>query len=114
MAAQSGDSIPVERTACGFGRNPAASDGEERPLSALRDGEKARIALFLGGRGMERRMRDLGLQPGHEVEVLRGTAAGRGPVLVAIGSMRVAIGRGMADKILVTRGSPASAPKDPQ
>ncbi len=109
MAAQSGDSMSAENAACGFGRNPAASGGEGRPLSALRDGEKARIAFFLGGRGMERRMRDLGLQPGHEIEILRGTAAGHGPVLVAMGSTRVAIGRGMADKILVTHGSADSA-----
>lgn len=114
MAAQSSDSMSAGYPAPGGAGNQGVSSAGERPLSALRDGEKARIALFSGGRGMERRMRDLGLQPGNEIEVVRGTASGRGPVLVAAGSLRVAIGLGMADKILVTRGSTAATPKDSQ
>lgn len=72
------------------------------PLIALLPGEEAWVVGFRGGRGLSQRLAELGLTPGEPVRVL---SAGRGgPVLVEIRGSRIALGRGMAAKVLVRRG----------
>ncbi len=59
-----------------------------------------------GGRGMQTRLRRLGLSEGQVVRKLSALAWG-GPVVVLVNRAQVAIGRGMARRILVrvnTRG----------
>jgi ferrous iron transport protein A len=48
---------------------------------------------------MARRLADMGLALGSEAVMLRGS--GEGPVLVAVGDARIAIGRGMASRVMV-------------
>ncbi|HIE47533.1 TPA: ferrous iron transport protein A [Candidatus Bipolaricaulota bacterium] len=72
------------------------------PLTALEPGELARVFAVSGGRGATRRLAELGLTPGAAVRVL--SAARGGPVLVEIRGSRIALGRGMAAKVLVRRG----------
>ena len=70
------------------------------PLVMASPGEQVRIVEFRGGRGMERRLTSMGLNRGAEVEVIK--SSGPGPLIVASGETRIALGFGMAKKILVT------------
>ena len=63
-------------------------------------GEQVRIVEFRGGKGMERRLTNMGLKRGAEVEVIK--SSGPGPLIVASGETRIALGFGMAKKIIVT------------
>ena len=68
------------------------------PLSRLQRGAKARIVTINAGRGLVQRLMQMGLIPGAIIEVIENS---RGPILLQVESIRIAIGRGMADKILV-------------
>lgn len=70
------------------------------PLSELAPGERGEVEALGGGRGARRRLGELGLVPGTAVEVL---GSPRGPVLVLVRGSRVAIGRGMARKVMIKR-----------
>lgn len=52
-----------------------------------------------GGRGAMQRLTDMGLIPGERLKVLHNS--GYGPVTVLIKGARVALGHGLAEKILV-------------
>ncbi|HIQ10434.1 MAG TPA: ferrous iron transport protein A [Pyrodictium sp.] len=68
------------------------------PLSLLPTGSRARIVDIRGGYGFRRKLFEMGLTPDTIVEVL---ANSRGPILVRVRGTVIAIGRGMAHKILV-------------
>lgn len=72
-------------------------------LACLEAGCKACVKEIRGGRTAVRRLWEMGVCPGRELCLLRNDF--HGPVIVLIGSSRIAIGRGMAQKVLV--GSPA-------
>jgi len=67
-------------------------------LGALPVGGRARIARINGGGQLARRLMGLGLRVGSEIAVLQ--HRGRG-VLLANGDTRVALGGGIAGKLLV-------------
>ena len=69
-------------------------------LSEVKKGQAVRIVRVCGGRGFQSRLMGLGLRRGMEVEVLRNP--GRGPCLIAVRHSRIALGRGMAAKVLVS------------
>jgi len=71
-------------------------------LSSLKKGEKAIIISHKGGRGFENRMSSLGLRPDAVIKKISSQLF-RGPVTVQIGNSQVAIGHGMANRILVER-----------
>lgn len=71
------------------------------PLIALYPGEEAWVVGFRGGRGLSQRLVELGFTPGERVRVL--SAGWGGPVLVEIRGSRIALGRGIAAKIMVRR-----------
>ena len=66
-------------------------------LEVLRKGE---IAFVRGGRGIVRRLEDLGLTPGTVVTVER-PAPWKGPVEVMVRGCRIVIGRAIAQRIFV-------------
>ncbi|MBL3529110.1 MAG: ferrous iron transport protein A [gamma proteobacterium endosymbiont of Lamellibrachia anaximandri] len=68
-------------------------------LASLPVGAHARILEVRGGRQMTRRLLSLGLRVGSEVDVLQ--HRGRG-VVVANGGVRVALGGGVAEKLLMS------------
>ncbi|NIO03881.1 MAG: Fur family transcriptional regulator [Proteobacteria bacterium] len=70
------------------------------PLIMATPGERVRIAGFLGGRGVERRLTSMGLNLGAEVEVIK--SSGPGPLIVASRETRVALGFGTAKQVLVS------------
>lgn len=74
---------------------------EEIPLSKLARGEDGIVKSFAGGRGMLGRCLSMGFTPGSSVKMLENF--GRGPVLVRIHDTEVALGRGLAQKMTVTR-----------
>ncbi|RXL88855.1 ferrous iron transport protein A, partial [Citrobacter sp. AAK_AS5] len=55
---------------------------------------------ILGGGGLRRRLEAMGLPPGATIVKLTGSPFG-GPVVVRIGPVRLAIGFGMAGKVMV-------------
>ena len=70
------------------------------PLALAAAGEKVRIASLNAGKKLERRLADLGLPVGSELEIMH--REGRGRMVVGRGYARVALGAGMTSKILVT------------
>jgi ferrous iron transport protein A len=72
----------------------------EKLLTELKPGEQGTVAAVHGGRGLQARLRSLGLIEGQTVRKLSAMAWG-GPVVVEIRRTQVAIGRGMAARILV-------------
>ncbi len=78
------------------------SDHPARPLSQLGPGQKARVSALGGGRVFQARLVSMGLLVGSEIKVIRAAGSTRGAALVAIGPMRLGIGRGMAERIMVT------------
>ena len=69
------------------------------PLALARRGELVRIAAIRAGKGLERRLYDIGLPVGSEIEIVLREGAGR--MVVGCGNTRVALGSGMAQKIMV-------------
>ena len=78
------------------------SEHSLRPLSRLPAGQTARVASLGGGREFQARLVSMGLLVGSQVRVIRAGGGTRGATLVALGPMRLGIGRGMAEKIMVT------------
>jgi ferrous iron transport protein A len=72
-------------------------------ISDLSAGEHATILEFSGGRAVQNRLASLGFTPGVEVDVAQNY--GFGPLIVTVRGTRVALGRGEAAKIVVSRRS---------
>jgi len=70
------------------------------PLSKIPPKSKCVVVLTIGGYGFVRRLADMGLTPGVEVLVERNAPFG-GPIIVQVRGSSVALGRGVASKILV-------------
>ncbi len=70
------------------------------PLSMLRPGDKAHLVEFQGHQKLRRRLADLGLNCGDCVHVISGQC--NGPMILGVkNDSRLALGRGMAHKIIV-------------
>jgi len=67
-------------------------------LSQCQPGQRVRLLEIHGGRELNKRLRALGLAAGDEVEVLH---RGRGGVVVGREGVRLALGTGVAVKLLV-------------
>jgi ferrous iron transport protein A len=61
-------------------------------------GTLLRVVSYRGGKGVEFKLRQLGLAPGHEIKILRYAPLG-GPVMIDVEGRSVAIGRGIAARI---------------
>lgn len=70
------------------------------PLTMVTPGEDVRLITIQGGRGIRQRLADIGLTPGTVLQVVQ--SDGLGPLIVAFkDDARLALGRGMAHKIIV-------------
>lgn len=69
-------------------------------LIQVKSGQMVRILSVKGGVGLEHKLRQLGLVPGDNALVLRHAPLG-GPILVEVDGRSIALGRGVASKILV-------------
>lgn len=70
-------------------------------LASSKIGEEVRLVEVLGGKQIRRRLADLGLNMGMTVRVVHGIS--QGPIIVAVKDSRLAIGRGMAEQIIVEK-----------
>ena len=70
------------------------------PLAIVQAGRRVRLIAVDAGHGLQSRLAALGLVPGVEIEVLRNSM--HGPFLVEVRGSRIMLGRGMAQKIIVT------------
>ena len=71
-----------------------------KTLEDLKPGEGGRIAQIDGGRGMVGRLAALGIRPGKRITKLS-SGFMRGPVTIEVDRAQMAIGFGMANRILV-------------
>ena len=85
------------------------TQGQELPLPALKDGETGIVVSINPGRegcgrgwGFEKRLMDMGLTPGADVVMVK-SAPFHGPIEVIVRGSRLALGRGMAERIFVVR-----------
>jgi ferrous iron transport protein A len=69
----------------------------EHSLAEMPAGQKVRITGHRGGRMLRARLLAMGLNLGQEVEVLQNN---RGLIIVGLNGGRVALGRGISQKIL--------------
>lgn len=73
------------------------------PLVQLGKGETGIIKFLRGGRGLVRRLADMGLTRDTRITVNR-TAPFRGPLEISVRGTNLALGRGVASKIFVLKG----------
>jgi Fur family ferric uptake transcriptional regulator len=69
------------------------------PLTAAKPGEKVIIREISGGRTRRARLASMGLRPGDIIEVIANSGQGR--LILGHGNTRLAIGRGVAQVIMV-------------
>lgn len=69
------------------------------PLALAAPGERLRVERLAGGQNLAGQMQDLGIGLGCELEVI---SAGGGAMVIAVKGCRVALGRGAAQKVLVS------------
>lgn len=68
------------------------------PLTMAESGRRLRLVSITGDARRAHRLTELGLTPGVELVVLRDDG---GALLVAVGDTRLALGRGLAQQVLV-------------
>ena len=69
-------------------------------LAEIPNGMRAKIVDIAGGIGLQRRLHAMGVRPGRAVTKCSGTFM-RGPVVIRMEGTQVALGYGMARKVLV-------------
>jgi len=93
--------VPRNEVAKVFRRSQkAAPEDFESPYHSLalaQPGQRVRIAGFQGGRMLRARLLALGLNLGQEVEILQNN---RGLIIIGINGGRIALGRGISQKVL--------------
>ncbi|MBA7600225.1 hypothetical protein ES703_07274 [subsurface metagenome] len=78
-------------------------DGKQIPLSQIEAGQSGKVVQIQGGRGLINRLSSLGVRPGQRVSKVSSMFM-RGPVTIQVGNAQVAIGFGMAKRIIVEIG----------
>jgi len=71
------------------------------PLAMVGPGELVTVSEVRAGWGLQRRLADMGLTPGVQIRVINSQTTG--PVLIDLRGSRVALGRGIAQKIAVKK-----------
>ncbi len=70
---------------------------QDQPLALIPSGVRVRITGYRGGRMLRARLLAMGLNLGREVDVLQNN---RGQIIVGVNGGRVALGRGISQKIM--------------
>ncbi len=78
-------------------------DGKQIPLTRMVAGQSGIVIEIQGGRGLINRLSALGIRPGQRVTNVSSMFM-RGPVTVQVGNAQIAIGFGMAKRIIVEIG----------
>ena len=74
--------------------------GQAFPLAMAGEDERVTVVSLHGGQGLVRRLSEMGLNVGSELLVLQRQGSG---LIVLRGGTRLALGSGMAQKILVRK-----------
>jgi ferrous iron transport protein A len=69
-------------------------------LAEMRTGQTGTVIGVLGGRGLIQRLDALGIRPGRKITKVS-SALFRGPVMLRVSGGQVAVGFGMARKIVI-------------
>ena len=69
-------------------------------LAEMKTGQTGTVVGVMGGHGLIRRLDALGIRPGRKVTKISSTLF-RGPVILRVDNAQVAVGFGMARKIIV-------------
>jgi len=75
-------------------------EGKQVALSRVRTGQSGTVVQIQGGHGLVNRLDALGIRPGKRIAKV-GSMFMRGPVTVQVDRAQVAVGFGMASKIIV-------------
>ena len=70
------------------------------PLAMISAGEVVRVVDIRSGRGLIRRLTDMGLTPGVNIKIINSQRPG--PVVIELRGSRLVLGHGVAQKIMVT------------
>ncbi|MCK4260716.1 MAG: ferrous iron transport protein A [Halanaerobiales bacterium] len=68
------------------------------PLGLMVSGQNGKIKEIVGGKGFRERLMEMGFNKGSTIKVIRNDS---GPLIVIVKESRMAVGRGMAQKIFV-------------
>jgi ferrous iron transport protein A len=74
------------------------TDPRPIPLALVDEGQRVRVVGLRAGRNLDRRLTEIGINVGSELIVLQRQGGG---LLISRGETRIAVGGGMASKILV-------------
>lgn len=72
----------------------------KKDITQLEQNQHGKIVEILGGVGLHKKLDALGIRIGVEITKLSSISS-KGPVIVQVGSSQIAIGYGMAKKIIV-------------
>lgn len=75
-------------------------NGKQVTLRQIRNGQSSIVIQIQGGHGLISRLNALGIRPGQRITKVSSTLM-QGPVTIRVGNAQVAIGFGMASKIIV-------------
>lgn len=68
-------------------------------LLFVKEGQEVKVVAIHGGRGVIQRLAEMGILPGVRIKVIANSG---GPIIIALGNSRIALGRGLASKIFCT------------
>jgi len=69
-------------------------------LDQIYENKKATVIDIRGGQGIRQRLGQMGIHPGDTITMLRVGALG-GPILIEVHGSQVALGKGIASKVIV-------------
>jgi len=75
-------------------------EGEQITLTQMQTGQSGTVIQIKGGHGLVNRLNSLGIRPGKRITKLSSMIM-RGPVTIQVDRAQVAIGFGMARRIIV-------------
>lgn len=81
-------------------------DKKQVTLSQMSSGRKGKIVELQGGHGLVSRLSALGIRPGKRITKISSMLM-RGPVTIQLGNTQIALGFGMANKIMVELEEPS-------
>jgi len=79
------------------------SEEKQITLAKMQTGQSGKVVQIKGGHGLINRLNALGIREGKKIAKVSAMFM-RGPVTVQVGGAKVAIGFGMANKIIVEIG----------
>lgn len=68
-------------------------------LSGAKEKQKVKVLEISGGNEAKYRLISMGIRPGSEIEIIRNS--NKGPIIIAIDTTKLMLGRGLANKIVI-------------